>query len=689
MPEPTLAPTADLRAQLITLSGIARLAAVQRPVVTVWRGRFADGPDAFPSPRTNDDGTELFDAGEVAHWLVETRHGNNPNALAEAALYAKTGGGDIGLDAITAMLALHAVHGGPLGGLDADDLLDLADEIDPDDACLFRELERLGADAPGMARLADELADAAYTASAAFERVLADRSRGGVESSRLVPEASALVSELAIELALTNPRADAGAPCFVDPTGVAGDRLVDLAARLDELAEVAIISADSDAAPARLLRRRLLALGVARTGLTIGSAGDFEVRGAVVHVAQFPTSAAPTASPFEMLNAVEQIVLQMDDAQRGLVLAPASVLVNGGLDPEAAKVRSALLRAGRVRAVVALPAGLAPAHPRQRLALWALGPAHASVPIAERWTLLADLRERELSDAVRGDLVGDLAAAMGDRETVRAHAFGLARLVPMSRLLARSGSLLADVDPVLHTPRETGASVDAAELPARVDEALQALGGTAPAFARRIEPADAAVQLPPALLGRLAEERHVRCLPGARIGAADVSTGAGFTVIGPDEVAGTRTPGARTIDRLLLADRYPSARLTEPGDVVFVTSPRPRAWVDERGSSVVIAPARVLRISATDAAGLVPEVLAADVSGQLIRSRDWRAWRARRVVQGQGAPLAAVFRDIRDARDEARRRIDDLTRLESLITAGVTAGTLKLAELVEAPPPVE
>ncbi|GAA1768748.1 hypothetical protein [Agromyces humatus] len=678
MPAPTLAPTTDLR---ISLAGIARLAAVKRPVVTTWRSRFATGDTAFPAPVGTEAGIVLFDAVEVAHWLVDTGHGKNPHAVEDAALHATSAVIDLDFDALTAMLALRAAHGGPFADLDADDLVDFADEVDPDDDCLLREVDRLGDGLAAAARRVDALVDAAYTPTAAFEQVIADHIRGSREFSRVVlaPEASALVSEIAIELALTNELADAGAPCFVDPTGVGGDRLVDLAGRLDELADVAIVSADSDAGAARLLRRRLLALGVARTGVKVGTAGDFEVMGPVVHVAQYPTAEAPEATPLEILTAIDQIVLQMSDAQRGVVLAPASVLVDGGLDRATAQVRSGLLRAGRVRAIVALPAGLVVAQPRQRLALWVLGPAHAAVSIADRWTLVGDIGDRDLSPATRADLVGDLAASMGEVATVRAHAFGSSRLVPTSKLLARTESLTDERTPVAHAPREQ-VPAGARDVPALLDELLLALGESAPASARRLSAAESPAYLQPAALGRLVDERHLRCLSGARMGAADLTTDSGFTVIGAAELEGASMPGDRRIDRMLLAARYPKARLTEPGDVVFTTSPHPRAWVDSAGASVVVAPARVLRIDARDPAGLVPEVLAADINGQPERASDWQSWRARRVVNGRGDDLVSVLRDIRSVREETQRRLDDLARLESLVTAGFTAGTLTAPE---------
>lgn len=682
----TVAQPTDLR---ISLADIARLARVKRPVVSMWRRRFANSDRPFPPAVAKDGGIELFDAMQVARWLEGTQHGNNADATAEVALYGRPAAvpsDQRGSNGILALLALRAAHGSSLASLDADDLLDLADEVDPDDECLYREVEALGENLLRTAAYVDELADAAFGAPNAFEHVIAAHGRSAVSKAvRLVlsDDAAALVSEVAIELSLTNPEADAAAPRFIDPTGSCADRMVDIAVRLTDLADPLIVTADHDTEAARILRRRLLAHGVPRRALAVRNDGDFEYEGAATHVAHYPTADGQAADPVSILSAVDQIAVQMDDAQRAVVLAPASVLVDGGLDAEASALRSSLLRTGRVRAIVRLPDSLLVAAPRQHLALWVLGPAHESVPIAERWTMLADLSERRLTDAVRADLVGDLAASMGDRAAVSAHPFTFTRLSPTSRVLARTGSLLDMRAGVRHAPDATPADAAAS---ARLDELLAELGEGAPATARLARPATRPVRLAPTSLGELIREQHVRYLPGTRLLDGDLAAeqDGGFTVIGPDEVTGAGAPGSRTIDRLLLATRYPSARLTEPGDVVFVTSPRPAAWVDRDGSSVIVSPARVLRINAADDAGVLPDVLAADISRRPADSRAWRTWPVRRVATDEREPVAQALNDLRAKRAAARQLIERLDRLESLIVAGVTAGTLTFTE-----PPVD
>ena len=72
----------------VTLARVAELAHVQRPVVSMWRSRFATAADPFPAPVARRSGTLLFDAAQVAEWLARTGHGNNSDVLADAAAAA-------------------------------------------------------------------------------------------------------------------------------------------------------------------------------------------------------------------------------------------------------------------------------------------------------------------------------------------------------------------------------------------------------------------------------------------------------------------------------------------------------------------------------------------------------------------------------------------------------------------------
>jgi hypothetical protein len=680
----------------ITLGGIAALAQVKRPVVSMWRQRLKDSDFPFPPTIATESGQEYFDAQAVAHWLVETRHGNNPEALADAAAHASIAeiksGDDPSFHALTAVLALRAAHAAPIGGLSVDALLELADAADPDDQCLLGEVDGLGDDVVSYAKFVDVLVDSAYSAPTAFERIMASRFRDGrreIVRATLSESAIELVSHLSLALAATNPSSAAvDTATIVDPTGVGSDLLTGIAAAAGESVELTFVTADCEADAARLLRRRLLVHQTSSERLTVHESGEFSVAGPVVNVAQYPSPAAPHQSPLDILNAIDSIVLQMDDAQRGVIIAPASVLCDGQLSPDGAGARSALLRSGRIRGIVRLPMGLLPSSPRLVLALWVLGPAHEAVAVAERWTMVADLIGVALKPAAIADLVSDLTAAMGNAATVRAHSFRFTRRILTSTLLARTGALTSATTSIQHTPVGSRAALrpsSTASVALRVDDLLDEIGKFASLGQLAIEPVSEPQFLPQATLADLVAGGHLRYVPGTRLAKQDVAKNSGFPVVGVDELSGVQPVVSRTIDRLLFGRQYPSAQLTEPGDVVFCTGSRARAWVDCEGASVVEYPARVLRISRDDSAGLLPDVLAADIENSLPGVRDWRRWTARRVSPEQRTPLLAALTLLNDERTAAAARLAQLDELTTLLTSEVTAGRLTLAGQAEAP----
>src|SRR5699024_1601496 len=60
----------------VSLLDVAETAHVQRPVVSVWRRRYAGGDDPFPSPVRQRGQQPLFSAAEVASWVQRNGRGN-------------------------------------------------------------------------------------------------------------------------------------------------------------------------------------------------------------------------------------------------------------------------------------------------------------------------------------------------------------------------------------------------------------------------------------------------------------------------------------------------------------------------------------------------------------------------------------------------------------------------------------
>ena len=694
-------------ALLMTMSDIAALARVQRPVVSVWRTRSAQTDTPFPAPVSRRRGQELFDAHQVGQWLTDTRRGNNPEASTDAAAHAtpaeSAGSAPSSVRAVTALLALRNQLGAPLGTLGDADLLDAADEHDPDDALFYREIDELGPARAALVTYVDALVEAAYGEAPAFEGLLADRFRldlRDLSETALSSPALELLALTASALAATTPDAR-----FVDAAGSAGDILLALAQTDADHSDLTVLTPNDDGDAARLLRRRLHVHGISRVGLEVAESGAFTVSGSAVHIAQLPPPGRAAMAPTEMLSAIDQIVLQMTNDQLGVVIAPSAVLNDAGLSREGEELRSTMLRSGRVRAIVRLPAGLLTHKPLQAQALWVLGAAHAQVPLADRWTMVADLTAEPLTTAVIDDLVSDLVAALGDRGTVRAHAFRFARFVLTRTLLARRDSLVAGARPVASVPAMQGAALamrvdellallTRPPLPTPATDAAPGLSHLAHLSANAPGPADRSpgghTPTTPATqtVEQLLAARHLRYIPGNRLDDGDVTDitaegvggsrrqAAGVRLIGPPEVLGLTPLGQRRIDRLRFAADYPSGRVTEPGDLVFTTVPHPAAIVDREGTSVVVFPARILRISGDDPNGLLSEVLAADITALPPGQRRWQRWPLRQVHHRERRGLVDALASVRLEQERAHERLAHLDELAALLMAGVTAGSL-------------
>ncbi|MFQ4149453.1 hypothetical protein AAGW05_12270 [Arthrobacter sp. LAPM80] len=662
----------------ISLAEIATLTRVKRPVVSMWRRRSQGTATPFPEPIKLNRGQYLFDAGQVREWLVTTQHGNNPQAPDDMAAFARHDSSrtdpKAAFVALTALITLRRLVGEPLAGMAADDLLDAADDIDPDNDFLYSEIEALGGDAMDFAARADLLIEAAYSPEAAFETLMRERFRSGLRDhadTALAGPAIDLAAMTAVEL---SNHSNTREPVFVDPTSGGSDLLVAVLHRLPEDADPRLLTRSGRDAASRTALRRLLVHGVHRERLHFTNSGEFSVAEPAVHVASYPPPGAPEMRAMRILADIENTVLQMDDSQRGVIVAPAVALTDALEEPGSGAVRAALLRSGRVRAIIRLPAGLVPAKTRQALALWVLGPAHASVPIAERWTMVADLSDTALSHDTVQDLVGDLAVSMGSASTIRAHAMRFARIVPTSRLLARRGALVRQVSGL-------GPDADASEQAVRADRLLAQLNSPAAApgplpFALSLGHGSSAT----ATVDELLSQEHLRYVRGVRlIAGLPLADDGGARVLGLTELGLGGTPGRgdsaeRRINRLVLAANHPQARLSEPGDVVFATVPTPSAMVDAEGGSVIEYPARVLRISEKDPGGLMPEMLAADINSAA--TKDWRNWALRLVPHATAQQLRPVLAQLEREEAAARLRLERLTELTTIIRDGVSAGGL-------------
>ena len=653
---------------LMTLSDVAALAGVRRPVVTMWRRRPVVAGDSvpFPEPVTVAHGVECFAVDDVLSWLERTGRGNNLEARADAYAHVELPGiaGRVAaLDAAAALLCLKARTGATLAGTPAEEIVDLADEEDPDDACLFREIEVLGDDLPRMASYVDRLTDAAYSVGGALKRLESLRRPNSATAKVTLTETGLrLVGAQGAALALD---LSAAGVTIVDPTGGSGDLVEAVMDRLGEGID-ATVCVTGDTPGARWARRTHLIRGW-------DAARSAPSDAAVLVVAKFPNEVRLAMGRRDILDAIDGIQLELPEQHRALVLGPSAALCDDLHDPALEAERDRVLRLGRLRLAARLPKGLLVGSSRQALGLWVLGADAPGVRLEERWVSTADLSDEELTADVVDDLATDVVSSVGDRRLGAAHAFRFARMARTATILAGRGPLVPDgVRPA--TPRVVQ--------PAQDVVALRSLAQEAGLEARlHVTPGERAGSMPVVSLAEAMAEGAVRVLAGVRLHREGLGAGT-LRVLGPDDVMSDAAPSRTGVDPIELEHRHPRARRTEPDDVVFVTTPQPRAVVDRAGLSVVAYPARVLRCA--PGSGVVPEAVARAINSLPDGARQWRTWAVPRVPPQDADTLGEVLRVVADERHAALRRVDALERLAGrvvdVVATGAATVSLQIAE---------
>lgn len=665
---------------LMTLSDVAALARVQRPVVTMWRARPHATAGAFPAPAAQVRGRQLFDRAQVVAWLRASGRGNNPDAVADEALHARPPVPTPAGLALAEALAIVAPPGDTLTGLDREDLLDLAEEVDPDDH--FAGHEIAAADASELAAMAGYV-DALLAASLGPRHALDHLRRGPARFGRAgdagAPSPSVARFVGALAQALADPQRFTGPVPVADPTGCCADLvLAALAARPQAHEGVRARPATAHdaaerAAATRESWRTLVLHEATPEPIDVDDEGHIDITGPAVILARYPHPGAPSLTPEQVLEQIDDVLVQLKNEQRAVILGPAAALTDAQAARGAARRRRAILDSGRLRALVRLGPGSTPAAPQRRLAVWVFGPPPAAGNFrGEGRTVIADLAGLDLA-RVGDDLVTDVIAAVQDRPLPgaddsqgRAHAFAVARYQRTFQVLARDGDLV---------PRDLRAAPrrrygdQAAEAIAAARALAGPLAGVGVEAGVRTEPIGT-----PVTVRALLDGKRLRLLPGTRVLEEEIlgpeQSAAALTVVGVPELSGRRRPGSRVVDHLAFTAAHPRAARTEAGDVVFCIGPQVGSWVDPHGGTVVQAPARYLRVQPRDghADRVLPRILAADLARG--RGSQWRAISTRLVPASDAATLAPVLDALAAARQEALRRLDDLDRLTQAVTLG-------------------
>ncbi|WP_380166911.1 helix-turn-helix transcriptional regulator [Jannaschia sp. R86511] len=653
----------------LSLPDVARLAGVQRPVVSMWRRRYENAERPFPRPVARVSNRERFDADEVVGWLEATGRTHGRDMRADVAVHAMPIGLTLSsdpaaLDGLTALIALKAATDTALDGLTVQQLTALAASVDPRDTHLLREVDGLGAKAASVAAYADELVDAAYSPRDALEGLLAERFRHDATdliASSLTPGVHNLVVALVRGLGVLQGTEN---PSFLDPTGVGSDLLLSAVDAAGDVHPDVLVSASEHHA-ARLFRRRAAARGLL---LTPAPAALDDAQTCLM-LAHYPVVGSPQMTPLEILDAIDELVVSMADHHYAVVVAPAAVLVDRLRDRETRAVREHVLRAGRIRAAMRLPAGSVTQRPRESLAIWVLGEDPTDAVLGDRTVAVGHLPSPSLSRTAVTAIVDDVVASAST--LAGAHHYTHLALVRTAALLASGGSLIP-------TRRAPGRMLRSpADLTLQVTALSTAKTFEAPLAGLRVEPGFESRAALTTTLAEAIEAGIVRAISGNRTGF-DLVTNGSVPVLGVLELTGKAANGSRRVDRLSFLGAHSSSRLTEPGDVVFCTAPCPRAVVDTEGGSAVQYPARILRVDRDKGEGSSPWVIASTIASQPPEARDWRRWTVPVLPPTRVPPTSQALAAIEAQRRDLQRRLTDLDTLTDLVIAGVSSHALTL-----------
>ncbi len=629
----------------LSLADVAKLAGVQRPVVTMWRKRALEGK---PFPAADEDGR--FVPAEIVDWLEATGRGNNPDARADLAIRVANSGSVTPKHrgALIALLAARAMLDEPLAPLELDELVDEADALDPDDEFLFSELEALDIAAyPALAEQADAIADAAWHPRAAYERLL--EAQPG-RDDRLCPGLVELLAGVCRALLGSDGE-------LIDVRGECCD--VVIAACSDEDLWVPHIKTPDDGAN-RGVQRRYRVHGMAPVRRPIG--GDWAVRpGSVVLIR------VADEDGFEL---IDEARLQLAGDSFIVVVGPATLLTDA-LPPKLEARRDEFVRVDRpqpavVQAAVRLPAGLTRGGSRQHLALWLLGPEpkpeRRGGNSARMW--VGDLSGESLDSNTRQALLDDVVAVA---RMPRGRAFTGLHAAQRAMLAAEGG-------PLVSTGRVTVTSMaaDPAGDATRIADLSRALAAPMPeVFSHELAAIGDAVQQRHIRLGDAHRAKHLRLFPGARL-AAELPHGA--TPLWTNEAVAKRRPVS--IDLFALTRQHPSVRLTEPRDVVFTTAGKPAAVLDMDGGAAVAYPARILRVTGEM---LCPAAIVDVINAVPAGNSKWRTWT---VPETQIDPVLAneILESLHGWEKQLRYRQTLLDELRLLVTRSILSGAIQLTD---------
>lgn len=606
----------------LTLQDVADLAKVRRPVVSMWRRRpLVRGVSMpFPEPVETVQGLARFDRTEIVDWLTRTGRGNNTEHSYDAPAVAVPDGAQ--LEDVVTLLCWHVLSGADLAGTSKARRSRAADEFDPDDVIVAREIREMTVSADVLAYV-DDLVEASHGPGDALTRVETGRLRRDLGLRELTSRGIELL-QCVLEAATVHLEQD---QVVLRAEGSAA--VLDVA----EVCGVDITTSD------RALRRRAVIRGIGMRESAVGK--------------QVSAVSAVGHDIAETLDLLDDALLGLEPGDVAVVVGSAAALADELAGPLQTR-RAAVLRVDNLVAALRLPRGLWREAHRQALAVWVcLGAAHAEMP----WVAdLSAVDEIELTD-----LAADVAGALAQTED---RAFRYARSMAASTMRAGGPVVPRGVRAVRVGPGVAAKHID--------DVHRATLTTTTPLrpLDVLVEPAPGNVRLQHRSLGELHVHKRLVIKRGRRIDPAHASPDGTVAVL-PAEVH-----GPIALDPFDAALQYPQAARTEPGDVIFIEKPRPRAWVDSVGGAMVASPARILRL--TEAAEVGPHVLATVINEKASPGSEWKTWSVPVLGREETERLEAALRAADAYEAQARRRAQAAVELKSALIDGVASGALTL-----------
>jgi hypothetical protein len=606
----------------LTLQDVADLAKVQRPVVSMWRKRpVVRGVSIpFPAPVATVDGRARFSRDDVVDWLTRTGRGNNVEHDYDAPAISVPD--DAALEDVVTLLCWHVLTSEDLTGRSRADLVRLADQFDPENTVLAAEIRKLRVSG-AVLDYVDNLVEASHGPADALRRVELGRLKRREELRELTDDAVELLR------------------CIVEAAAVylEHDRVVlraegsPVALDVAEACELDIVSGD------RALRRRAVIRGVHVREITLAKC--------VSAVSLVGLDIADT------LDGVDDAVLELPPGDVAVLIGSAAALTDelAGLMQNR---RAEALRINNLVAAVRLPRGMWREAHRQSLAVWVcVGGAQAQQP----W--VADLGAVEHIELT--DVAADVAGALAQTED---RAFCYARRTQLSSVLAGAAIVPRGVRAVRLRGRDEAEHVD------RVHRATLVTTTPLRLLDALVAPAPGRIHLAHRSLHELRSGKRLIMKRGRRIDVSDGSPEGTVRVL-PEDVV-----GQLALDPFDAEAKYPRAARTEPGDVIFVEKPTPRAWVDQVGGAMVACPARIIRLH--ESAEVGPLVLATIINETACPGSEWQTWTVPVLQRAEADRLEAALAEADDYEQQARRRIAAARDLKTALINGVAAGALTL-----------